>query len=147
MERKTPTAQSCQQTMQQLANEKQHSQFPVHIHIVAQHYIVTQLEYKLFQTGGTELTKCFQNFAVLNMQCFSFFLQKLILHLNLLFIHVLKRKSVQCDAQILKCVDIGSKIKLMLRRLFSRYNEYTHTHMLMRMLVLSLMQVCYYCRH
>ena len=43
-ERKTPTAQSCQQTMQQLANEKQHSQFPVHIHIVAQHYIVTQLE-------------------------------------------------------------------------------------------------------
>ena len=78
--------------MQQLANEKQHSQFPVHIHIVAQHYIVTQLEYKLFQTGGTELTKCFQNFAVLNMQCFSFFLQKLILHLNLLFIHVLKRK-------------------------------------------------------
>ena len=38
-ERKTPTAQSCQQTMQQLANEKQHSQFPVHIHIVAQHNI------------------------------------------------------------------------------------------------------------
>ena len=74
-ERKTPTAQSCQQTMQQLANEKQHSQFPVHIHIVAQHYIVTQLEYKLFQTGGTELTKCFQNFAVLNMQCFYFFAQ------------------------------------------------------------------------
>ena len=73
MERKTPTAQSCQQMMQQLANEKQHSQFPVHIHIVAQHYIVTQLEYKLFQTGGTELTKCFQNFAVLNMQCFPFF--------------------------------------------------------------------------
>ena len=44
-ERKTPTAQSCQQTMQQLANEKQHSQFPVHIHIVATTlHRVTQLE-------------------------------------------------------------------------------------------------------
>ncbi len=39
---------------------------------------MTQLEYKLFQTGGaTELTTCFQNFAVLNLQCFYFFAKKI----------------------------------------------------------------------
>ena len=47
-----------------------------HSHRGTTQHRVTQLEYKLFQTGGaTELTKCFQNFAVLNMQCFHFFAQ------------------------------------------------------------------------